>query len=429
MKYLKIKNTGTIDEKSLYLLGASTKREDSSKIGMFGSGNKYALAFLLRNEYEVSIFSGPNKIEIGFEEEVLGGKTFKSIVVNGRNTGITTEFGKDWQLWQAIREIYCNAIDEGGYSMEYVSDVSPKDGETHFYIKTRPEVSNFFADYDSYFGDRKDVLFENKYGKILRKHNEKANIYRKGVKCFNSNKNSIFDYDFPEILIDENRLVMYSWNIEEYIWRLIYSCENKELIRLFIMNENDELLEKSISDWINISPSYVSQEFKECISEMRLCNKNMSGYLEDEEKLTFTFLPGKIFNSIRGLLSENNLGNRFKVAGTELYAHFSLKELHDYNLKKAKDFFKECNYEEPISWDMDFGIFDNSKILAFADIVNMKMIISKRALEGGIQELISAIIEEHVHLKYKTSDETRAMQSALIEEMVLILKIKNAYLV
>ena len=55
MKYLIITNKGEIEPQALHLVGASTKRGDSSKIGQFGSGNKYALAYLLRNEHEVLI--------------------------------------------------------------------------------------------------------------------------------------------------------------------------------------------------------------------------------------------------------------------------------------------------------------------------------------------------------------------------------------
>ena len=50
MKYLKIVNKGEIYEKAFTLIGASTKRGDDSKIGFFGSGLKYAMAVLLRNE-------------------------------------------------------------------------------------------------------------------------------------------------------------------------------------------------------------------------------------------------------------------------------------------------------------------------------------------------------------------------------------------
>ena len=429
MKYLKIKNNGIIDEKSLYLLGASTKRDDSTKIGMFGSGNKYALAFLLRNNYDLSIYAGLEKISISYEVESLLGKEFKSIVVNGRNTGITTEFGKDWELWQAIREIYCNAIDEGGQTMEYVQEVTPKDNETHFYISTRPEISNFFANYDSYFGDQKEVLFENKNGKILKKHDENANIYRRGVKCLNTKKNSIFDYDFPNIDIDENRLIKHSWTIDEHIWRLFYSCTDKELIKLMLHNDSDNLLEKSIAEWSDLSASNVSEEFKEVLREMKICNRSMAGYLSDEERLQFTLLPNKVFNSIRGLLDNENLGDRFKTVGSVLYREFYPSAIHLANLEKAKSFFKDCEYEEPILNQINFGIFDSEKTLAIADLENDCMILSKRVLEMGVQDIVSAIIEEYIHLKYKCHDETRAMQNAFIEEMVLILKIKNCVLV
>ena len=47
--YLIIRNKGIIVEEAITLLGASSKRDDDSKIGYFGSGLKYALACFLRN--------------------------------------------------------------------------------------------------------------------------------------------------------------------------------------------------------------------------------------------------------------------------------------------------------------------------------------------------------------------------------------------
>ena len=53
MNYLKIRSKGKIDIEALSLLGASSKRGDETKIGQFGSGNKFAIAYLLRNNYEI----------------------------------------------------------------------------------------------------------------------------------------------------------------------------------------------------------------------------------------------------------------------------------------------------------------------------------------------------------------------------------------
>ena len=85
MNYIRIKNNGIIDAKALHLVGASTKRDDSSKIGQFGSGNKYALAYLLRNNYNVKVFAGTREIEIKSEVEQFRDKEFNVIFSIIRN--------------------------------------------------------------------------------------------------------------------------------------------------------------------------------------------------------------------------------------------------------------------------------------------------------------------------------------------------------
>ena len=56
-KFIKIESKGNIDPQAFVLLGASTKRDDESKIGFFGSGLKYSIAYLLRNNIEFKVFS------------------------------------------------------------------------------------------------------------------------------------------------------------------------------------------------------------------------------------------------------------------------------------------------------------------------------------------------------------------------------------
>ena len=90
MKYLRIKNNGLIDPLALTLVGASTKRNDETKIGQFGSGNKFAMAYLIRNGYEVQIYAGKRNIAIETVDETFRGIDFKIIKIDGRETSITT---------------------------------------------------------------------------------------------------------------------------------------------------------------------------------------------------------------------------------------------------------------------------------------------------------------------------------------------------
>ncbi len=50
MKYLKIQNDGILDIRLVALMGGTTKENDKFKIGQFGTGFKYTLAYLFRNK-------------------------------------------------------------------------------------------------------------------------------------------------------------------------------------------------------------------------------------------------------------------------------------------------------------------------------------------------------------------------------------------
>ena len=52
MKYLKIQNKGELDIRLVALMGGSTKTNDRYKIGKFGTGLKYTLAFLFRKIFQ-----------------------------------------------------------------------------------------------------------------------------------------------------------------------------------------------------------------------------------------------------------------------------------------------------------------------------------------------------------------------------------------
>lgn len=425
MRYLRIKNQGVMSPEAIHLVGASTKRNEPNKIGQFGSGNKYALAYLLRNHHELQIFAGQQPIELTTVPTSFRDQTFEVIHVNGERTSITTEMGKDWELWQALREIYCNALDEGGCSMDFVQEIMPLPDETHFYIRNNAQVMEFAKNFDNYIAVNKKVFFECDKGRILEKSGDTCNIYRRGIRCFNTNKTSMYDYDFNEITIDENRLVKYPWQVEERLWELLFRCDNREVIMGVLHNSSrQEMMEGCISDYSDLNASAIGEEFKSAISTVNLAPKSFAGLLKPDEHHNHIVIPTKVFDAARAHLTDEQVGDRFKVdfrGGAFREVEFSL--LHAQALKDALYFLNEVNF--PIDQEVVCAIFESKSVMGCA--YQGKIYLSDLCLDKGINEVVNTLIEEHVHLKYDVRDETRGFQTAIISEFIAYMKRTNSF--
>lgn len=430
MKYIKIKNQGVIEPQALHLIGASTKTNDSTKIGQFGSGNKYALAFFLRENYEMFIYAGLDEMKISTIKETFRDQVFQVIHIDSVRTSITTQMGKDWKLWQAMRELYCNALDEGSVAIEFVQDIKPVADETHFYIATRPEIKQFITDFDNYFSTNKEVLFECSVGKIVEKSGTLSNIYRKGIRCFNTKQTSSYDYDFNYIDIDENRLVRYPWQVDEMLWDMVSQCTDEEVILNILLNSNDlKFLESGISDISTIRTDRMSEEFKRCIRKTNLAPSGYAGLLKVDEIHKHVIIPTKIFKAIRGTLKDENVGDNFKISRNgamfRILELAEIPELHRRTLADALSFFEEVKFIIP--YGIDIAIFDDKEVMG--SVNDGKILISDICLDAGVNEVANTIIEEFIHIKHSVADETRAFQTALITEFIVYMKNNNAIVI
>lgn len=105
-KYILIQNDGEIESNSFELIGASTKRNDTTKIGFFGSGLKYSIAYMIRNDIGFRIFSGEQELCFSTIPEKLKDQTFDRICINGKPTSYTTTMGPTWtEDWLILREL------------------------------------------------------------------------------------------------------------------------------------------------------------------------------------------------------------------------------------------------------------------------------------------------------------------------------------
>ena len=209
MNHLRITNAGLICAEDLTLIGSSTKREQTGKIGMFGSGWKYALAWLLRNDCKPVIFAGTEQISVDFAVKLHRNNPVNVITVNGIETSLTTEMGPKWTGWMALREVLSNAIDEGSHTIttSWSPEFKGEAGNTVIFIPMGSELSDVMMKFDSYFTFYRKDSWRNESARLFFKTEESnLNVYRKGIRCYDTNSKSKVDFDFTEINISEDRL-------------------------------------------------------------------------------------------------------------------------------------------------------------------------------------------------------------------------------
>lgn len=403
-----------MDFRALTLIGASSKRNEN-KIGRFGSGNKYALAYFLKNNLNPVIYSGEELIDVKVSKTTFRDQEFDVITINGQETSLTTDMGPDWECWEAMREIYSNALDEGDASITINNEPIFEKGYTCYSIKFVNEVIDFYKYMHNYFVKDDNVLFANEEGRILSKQLDKPIVFRKGIRCFQYQYEGIFNYDFTYLNINEQREATYSWQIVEQIWKLISSCTDKDIIYKFIETISNDptanLLELNLDfTAIVLEPS---KEFKEVLASREIVLPMFQSLMEDEAKESFWFIPDKIFN----LLSQYNIKTSNKVKKTATNTAFTVIDGTDDEKKHLKNVLNTLStYGINIPYPIHLARFNEGSVYGMADLSENMIYLNPDKFIDGETETMNTLLEEYVHLKHHTPDGSRNMQRVLINE-------------
>lgn len=238
--YIKIENEGEIDVNGLSIIGASSKREDESKIGFFGSGNKYAMALLLREKIPFKIFSGTVEVKITTKPLLFREKLYNQIYVNGEKTSLTTDMGPDWEPWFAVREFYCNALDEGGETLGVSDKRIGTSGKTTLYIEMVDSLKLVFEKRNHYFltaSDKPKNTASTCYGDVsIYQADGPILCYRKGIRIMPKGtvQKSLFWYNFDSIQINESRTYKYEHEVRERIASYFTNTKSKPEIETYL---------------------------------------------------------------------------------------------------------------------------------------------------------------------------------------------------
>lgn len=416
-QYLEIKSFGEIDIQAFTLIGASTKKGDSTKIGMYGSGNKYSIATLLNQNIDFKVFSGEDEIVFTTKNQTFRDQDFKVILVNGVETSLTTTMGgNDWKnAFAPIREIYSNALDEDNdatiiKSSEFIAEK----GYTKFHIELTEDVEHFYKNIHLYFcNTNPKVLYSSSHGSIFSNTDENSiRVFRKGILSHFDNKNkALLHYNLDNIEINESRVVKYIWQIDYKLAILWKSCTNEELISTLLLRlngSNSGFLEHKI-EWSE-SEAFSDNWYSVCSGKKFAPVEYLEMFSEDELRNTYQ-LPMKFLKPLKEQFPD------LQVLGmtSKTDANFVITKPNQILIDKVIDAMSKLNstryihrFDNP---QIEYVKFFNQGTLGLAD--DNKIYLSTKLDSYSVDEIAKIIIEENEHNITGFEDETRSFQNHL----------------
>lgn len=410
MKYLKIQNDGLLDIRLVALMGGTTKSKDKYKIGQFGTGLKYTLAFLFRNNLDFKIFVGTDQIKVHTETETIREEEFEIICINGHRTSITTRMGEDWEAWMIVRELWCNALDEGGANKDVTNDAIGEENKTTFYIQADSQIQSVVNNWPKYFIHDQEAIFRNDRFAIYPA-GDKFCIYKQGVLIYeNKNEKSVFSYDMADADINELRefkghpSMVVAWALAE---------ANEKTAAYFLENVTEDHFEGEMDyDWYKS----FGDTWKKVIGSGKIIYQEILNEVvargNTPDMATLVIVPKKLY---KFLTKQFHGIGALHVASTLGDFYESHEEQTDKKIRQALTILEACGYVMHPELVFVYGFFEDKTTLAKVDLKERKVYISNAFIQKPLFSIISMLIEENEHFATGLNDKTREFQQHFID--------------
>lgn len=369
-------NKEAIDLSAIAMMGVSVKTGDSP-IGYFGTGLKFSIATLLRTGHEVRLIRNGTPIQFTAESQTIRGEAFDVVKMGGQLLGFTTKLGRNWEAWQAYRELYCNCLDESGV----ISDELPAgewgtvfeiDGEAiaqchrnrhEIFLATRP------------FTATDDCEVHNATGQ---------HAFYRGVRAHKHGSPALFTYNIKApIEITEDRTIKHSFMISYYAEAAVAASDDENFIETAVLAPSGTF--ESKFDYGGAG--------KPSAAFMATCFRLRSNAHAN-------------LHAIR--LWEKHADVRLTYEEAELDA-FEEDLLDKAMVLVARIGAKLCR--------ADFTVVEGLGEGVFGLVRGSKILLARRAFDMGHRFVASTLYEEWLHRDQGLRDETRDMQNLLFEKL------------
>lgn len=219
-------NPGLIDVAAITTMGVSVKDGDGA-IGYFGTGLKFAIATILRNECTVTIHRGMDAFAFTAEPIEIRGETFDRICMNGEPLGFTTMLGRNWEPWMAFRELASNCRDEDGSYWRGDQAVVMDDHTT--IVVSGKAIMDVWADRTTIMLEGDPVYFNDH---VEVRDGVSQFVYYRGVRIFKAPRPMSRTYNvLTDLELTEDRTAKNWYEVEIAIERGIGGMDDRHMLR------------------------------------------------------------------------------------------------------------------------------------------------------------------------------------------------------
>tara|TARA_R110000851_G_scaffold16046_3_gene52569 strand:+ start:13672 stop:14703 length:1032 start_codon:yes stop_codon:yes gene_type:complete len=327
---LLFENPGLMPLEAATTFGINVKMGENP-IGFFGTGLKYAIAVTLRLGGTFRLFLGEVEYEFYVKDEDFRGKEFGMIRLRKRNSPLkrwsyqklayTTELGKHWEPWMAVREIESNTRDENGASRHCDTlEIPFIDNNTTMIIIECEEMENAYNEEVIFMPEGLTLLTE--YGSCEVYDAPSNHVFFRGLRVTDMDKPSMFTYNFTDrVTLTEDRTSKWPYSDQIRAMQALQSLTDVVLLDKIMDAEEDSCWEAGLpwdTNYGDQGSTYIAQVGYRFHSGGTL-PKRMKSYYEDlvEEDTQEKFLDVKLteimVEEIRGLVKTYSPEHRKEI--------------------------------------------------------------------------------------------------------------------
>lgn len=377
-------NPGELDLRLVTTFGANVKPASASPIGYFGTGLKYAIAVALREGCSIEVQVGTTVRQFATRLETIRDKEFKMVYLGDQPCGFTLDLGKNWKPWMAFRELWANAMDEGGFVDLIHEAPPPTAGETRVIVRGEAMLEAF--------AQRHEFILDGAprwKGEELSVHAGRSKgVFYKGFLVFTPKSPAMFGYN---ILIDmrltEDRVAT---NIYE-VWKCIAGPLASECKDVGLLAEIVNARQGSFEHELDYSWAFhgLSTEFMAAA--------------RPAIKAAPTLVNRTMLEKVRSIDST--------VASPEPAL---LTPVEEKTLLRALAFAKKHGF----AIEQEVVVTDSLGESVLGTVLGETIYLSRRVFMQGTKMVAGTLVEEFVHARHGFGDCTREMQNFLLDRLM-----------